>query len=222
MNQKSLISILIALVVLTLVISFEPLRNGDIIVLVLGKSVVFAGLILLFSVGAKKLAAQALDADVEHEVLTWSRYGLKPHQHIKKSLPLGIILPLFLTLFSLGLVKCMSILTYETSALKRRVAKRFGYYSFAEMTDWHTSLIGSAGIASVLLLAFLSYWLAGAISFLDGLSAFATYYAFWNILPFSKLDGAQIFFGSRVLWTALALVTLVFTTYALLSTAAVI
>jgi hypothetical protein len=220
MNEKSFVSILIALIVLTIAISFGSIIKGDFYSLT--SSFVFAAVILLFSIGGKKLAAKALDSDVEHEVLTWSRFGLKPNWHLKKSIPLGIILPLFLTLFSLGTIKCMSILTYETTALKRRVARRFGYYSFTEMTDWHNSVIGAAGIVSVLLLVFISYWLSGAVSFFNGLSAMATYYAFWNILPFSKLDGAQIFFGSRVLWTTLALITLVFTVYAYLPTIGVI
>jgi hypothetical protein len=218
--KKDIPILLIALIILTAVLSFGQIAKGNFSMI--GKSLAFAALILTFSVGAKKLAAQALDADVEHEILMWSRFGLKPANHLKKEVPLGIILPLFLSLISLGWLKCMSILTYETIALKKRVVKRFGYYSFTEMTDFHNSLIGSAGIAAVLLLSFISYWLAGAVSFFDGLSAAAAYYAFWNIIPFSKLDGSQIFFGSRVLWTTLALVTLVFTAYALLSTVAII
>ena len=36
------------------------------------------------------------------------------------------------------------------------------------------------------------------------------------MVPFSKLDGTQIYFGSRVLWSILAVMTLICTMYALL------
>ena len=106
----------------------------------------------------------------------------------------------------------MTILTYNTTALKRRAAKRFGYYSFAEMTDWHNALIGAAGIIVMLLLSFVSYW----IPTLEPLARLAAFYAFFNMIPFSKLDGSQIYFGSRILWYALAIITLIFASYALL------
>jgi Zn-dependent protease len=78
------------------------------------------------------------------------------------------------------------------------------------MTDWHNALVGAAGIIAILLVAFISYWYAG----LETLSKFATFYAFSNMIPFSKLDGSQIFFGSRVLWATLSIITLIFTAYA--------
>ena len=78
------------------------------------------------------------------------------------------------------------------------------------MTDWHNALVGSAGIIAILFLSFVVYW----VPQLGGLSKVAAFYAFSNLIPFSKLDGAQIFFGSRVLWATLSIITLIFTAYA--------
>ncbi len=208
MQNREIIAWALAFVTLTIVIGF-----GDIIKFnldSLGASLLFAFLILAANGVSKKIAARALDADVEHDIWYASRYGFKPGGHLTKHAPLGIILPLFVSVFSLGTAKCMTLLTYQTSALKRRAAKRFGYYSFTEMTDWHNALVGAAGITGVLLLAIVAY--ASAI---DGLPSIAIYYAFWNMIPWSKLDGAQIFMGSRVLYTALGLVTLAMTATAL-------
>lgn len=201
--------ILVAILILTLVASFGAIIQGDTAVMLFG--LLFAALTILVHVGAKKWAASALDASAHHELWTWSRYGLKPGWKLDRPIPLGVILPLVLTAFSLGVVKCGTILTYETRALKRRAARRFGFYSFTEMTDWHNALIGGTGIAAVLALAFIAYWIPG----LEGLPKLATYYAFWNMIPFSKLDGTHILFGSKVLYTALALLTLTFTIAAL-------
>ncbi len=196
---------LIAVIILTIVISFSTLIKGD--VTPLPAALLFAALIILVSIGSKKIASSSLDAEVEHELWFWSRYGFKPGWHITPRAPFGVIVPLFFTAFSIGIVKCMTFLTYETTALKRRAARRFGFYSFTEMTDWHNALIGAAGIVGILLLAVISYSIPG----LEGLPTLSIYYAFWNMIPFSKLDGTQILFGSKVLYTALALITLVMT-----------
>lgn len=208
MQNREIVAWLSAFIVLTIVIGFKDLVHMN--VEGIGTALLFSFLILAVNWGAKKMAARSLDADVEHDLWYASRYGFKPGWHLARQAPLGIIVPLVVSAFSLGAAKCMTLLTYQTSALKRRAARRFGFYSFTEMTDWHNALVGAAGIIGVLLLAIISYM--GAI---DGLPSMAIYYAFWNMAPWSKLDGAQIAMGSRVLYTALALVTIVCTAVAL-------
>ncbi len=205
MSRREVLHIGIAFVVLTITAGFYAIIKGDYAAITMVPF--FSALILATNILAKKIAARSLDADVEHEIWLWSRFGLKPGHHTAKPVPLGAILPLVISAFSLGVIKCMTLLTYETSALKRRAARRFGPYSFTEITDWHTALIGTAGIGATLLLAFISYFIPG----LEGLPTLATYYAFWNIIPFSKLDGAQILFGSKVLYASLSIITLIMT-----------
>lgn len=208
MELKENLNILAAFIVLTIVASFKFILNSE--WNEVGVTAIFSVIILLFAIGSKKLMAYLLDTNVEHEVWKFSRYGWKPHWHLKKDIPAGIIFPLFLTLFSLGFLKFLSVLTYETTASKYRAAKRHGFYSFTEMTDWHNGLIGAAGIISVLALAIIGYF-----SNYEYLSKLAAFYAFSNLLPISKLDGSQIFFGSRILYAILAVITLIFFGYAL-------
>ncbi len=174
----------------------------------------FSAIIILVSIFAKKLMAYLLDSDVEHTIWKFSRWGYKPHQHFDKELPAGIIFPLFFAIFSLGAIKFAALLTYEARALKRRAAKRFGFYSYTELTEWHNALIGAAGIIAVFLIIIITYFLP--FSGMEALAKIAAYYAFFNMLPLSKLDGAQIFFGSRVLWTALAVIAIIFSAYAVI------
>jgi len=134
---------------------------------------------------------------------------IKAVAEFKKEKPFGFYIPLFFTLFSLGLIKVMTFLTYETGALKHRAAKRHGYYSYTEMTDWHNGLIGAAGVVILLLISLISY-----LTGLELLSKMAAYYAFWNMIPIAKLDGTQIFFGSRIIWAVLGVITLIFALYA--------
>ncbi len=172
---------------------------------------IFTAIILLAAVGCRKIMARLLDADVEHEIWKVDRYGFKPHEHFKDPVPTGIIAPLAISFFSLGLLKAPTLLTYESRPLLRRAARRFGYYSHSEMTEWHNGLIGAAGILGVLILTIVFYTYS-----LEPYALLATAYAFVNMIPLSKLDGTQILFGSRVLWAILACITLLFTFYALL------
>ena len=208
MKERETIHILIGILVLALVMALSPAISGDFSFI--GKAIVFSIILIGINISAKKFVAHLLDSDIEHEIWQWGRFGFKPGWHLKKTIPMGIILPIILSIYSLGAIKLLTPLTYETRALKKRAAKRFGPFSFTEMTDWHNALVGAAGIIAILLVAFISYWYAG----LETLSKFATFYAFSNMIPFSKLDGSQIFFGSRVLWATLSIITLIFTAYA--------
>ena len=208
MRTKETVQIIIAIIILAAVICFSSLFDNT--PTSISTALIFSVLIIGVSVAAKKLFAYLLDATVEHEIWKVSRYGWKPHNYFKTPVPAGAIVPLFFSIFSLGYLKLMTLLTYETGALKERAARRFGFYSYTEMTDWHNALIGAAGILGVLILSIVSYLVPGS----DALWRLAAYYAFWNMIPVSNLDGTQIFFGSRILWSTLAVVTTIFAVYA--------
>ncbi|MEM4259181.1 MAG: hypothetical protein QXS38_00240 [Candidatus Pacearchaeota archaeon] len=211
MKLPEFLHILASIIIFTIIGSLEFLINNkwD----MLPKAFLFATIIIFANVYAKKFMAHLLDSDVEHEIWKFSRYGIKPHQKLKKEIPGGIIFPLLLSIFSLGWIKFSAFLTYEASALKKRAAKRFGVYSFTELTEWHNGLIGAAGIIAAFLIAIIAYFLPWNLEYLSKL---AVYYAASNMLPISKLDGSQIFFGSRTLWTALAVITIILGVYALI------
>ena len=210
MKESEIIQIIIGIVVLGIVTGARDIISLDLNAV--ARIVGFSAIVIGANIIGKKIIASRLDADVEHEVWKMQRYGLPVGAHLERSIPAGIIFPLFVTVISLGTVNLMSVLTYETRALKRRAARRFGPFSFTEMTDYHNSWVGAGGIIAVLIVAFISYWIPGA----SALGRLATFYAFWNMIPFSKLDGTQIYFGSRVLWSVLAVITLISTMYALL------
>lgn len=211
MNLSEFLNILAAVIIFAVIGSLSFLINSEWSMLPI--VFFFATLIIFTSIFAKKLMAYLLDTNVEHEFWKFSRYGVQPHWKFNKELPAGIIFPLIFSLFTLGLVKFSAFLTYEARALKKRAAKRFGFYSFTELTEWHNGLIGAAGIVAVFLIAIIAYFLPYNLEYLSKL---AVYYAISNLIPISKLDGTQIFFGSRVLWTTLAVIALILGAYALI------
>lgn len=209
MEKRELLHMSVATLIVMVVGSFPFLLEGT--WNILPRYFVYAVLIIGVYTGTRKLTAHTYDAGVEHELWTMQRFGLKPHHYLETPAPTGIILPLFCSLFSAGLAKVTPVLTYEVRANKYRAAKRFGYYSHSAITDWHNALIGASGILATLLLAVLAYFINA-----EPLAKLAAYHAVTNMIPFSKLDGTQIFFGSRILYTILALLTLVCFMYAFL------
>lgn len=162
--------------------------------------------VILVNIIAKKIAGFYLETDVESGF--WEVYwvGFKPQQHFKKPFPLGAFLPLVskIILFPVAGLVWMASLVFEVKPKVHRAARKHGLYSFSEMTESHIGYIAAAGIAVNLLFAVIGY--------LIGFSEFSRlniYYALFNMLPISNLDGNKVFFGSIALWSTLAVLVLI-------------
>lgn len=170
-------------------------------------------IIILVNVVAKKMMSFYLDSQIKIRLWEWQRYGFKPSAYFKKPFPIGAFLPVIIAILTLGNIKWLASLVFDVKAKTHRAAKRFGLYSYSEMTEYHIGLIAAAGVVANLLMAVIGY----LIGFPEKMQ-FATlniYYAFYNMLPLSDLDGNKIFFGSIILWSFLAALTLVGLFYAL-------
>jgi|SRR3989344_5050908 len=167
-------------------------------------------MIIFLTTIAKEITAFYLDSEIETKMWEVQQYGFTPSKKFKKPVPAGIFLPIIITAVTVGYAYWLASLVFEVKAKVSRAAKRHGLYSFSEMTEYHIGLIAAAGIFMSLILAVIGY-LAG----LPELSRLSVYYAFFNMIPISNLDGNKIFFGSFVLWSFLAILTLIGLGYAL-------
>ncbi len=163
-------------------------------------------LVMLINASAKKIASYYLESEVEIKMWEIERYGFKPGQGFKKPFPAGILLPLIskIFLFPLGSFVWMASLVFDVKPKSYRAAKRHGLYSFSEMTEEHIGLIAASGIIATLLFSLIGY--------LTGFNEFARigiYYAFFNMVPISDLDGNKIFFGNILTWAVLAVIILI-------------
>ncbi len=206
MSNKEVLSVIVGLLMLFVIFSLEFVFKGDLSRLL--EIFVYSVILIFVYVFIKKGTAYLLDSSVEHKVWNVYQFWFKPDYHFKKEVPFGIVLPLLLSVFSLGIFKFPTVLTYESRALKHRAAKRYGYYSFTEMTDWDNGLIGASAIVALLLVSIIGY-----IFGFEYLSKMAAYFALLNMIPISNLDGTQIFFGSRIIWSVLAFISLIFALY---------
>lgn len=187
-NRKEVWSILIVGLVLGICLS----------VLDVGSFFLNFGLILVvifINVFTKKIFAYYLDSKIEFNIWSLRQYGFKLHQKFRTPIYLGLLLPLVLVGFSKGLFTWMGCLVFDIEKRTSRAARRHGLYTFSEVTEEHSGLIAFFGILLNLIFAWIFY--------LIGFSNFASlnlYYAAFNLIPFSDLDGNKIFFGWYALW----------------------
>lgn len=157
-------------------------------------------LVILANVFTKKIIAYNLDSEIEMKVWDMERIGMRG-KRLNRPFPIGAFLPIIskIILFPFKSFVWMASLVFDVKPRIYRGAKRHGLYAFSEMTEYHLGLIAASGIAINLILAVVGYLLGFPL-----FARLSIYYAFFNILPISELDGNKIFFGSLVLWSLLA------------------
>ncbi len=173
---------------------------------------VLAGIfiILLLNTLIKKITAYYLESEIEIKMWEFKRYGYQNSQKLKRPFPAGAFFPLIsrVLFFPLNGFIWMASLVFDVKSKTYKAAKRHGQYSYSEINESDIGLIAATGIFANLLLAFLFY-LVGFSEF----AKFSIWYAFFNLIPLSNLDGNKIFFGSSLLWSILSTITLIALSY---------
>lgn len=202
-------SILISIITMFIILGFSyTLRKQY---QFLPQMLFISAFIIIISIFVKKYVASLLDSKIKISLWQMQKFGFSRSSAFKKPIPVSLIIPLILSLYSQGIIRFMPLLIHEATPQKYRAAKRFGKKSYYEITEWHNALIAASGIFTPLILTIIAYYL-GMISF----AKISTYYAISNIIPLSNLDGTKIFFGSRILFSILFLITFLFFLIALI------
>ncbi|MBI3623992.1 hypothetical protein HY212_07990 [Candidatus Pacearchaeota archaeon] len=200
---------LVSIIIICIILAFAATLAKDMKIFIYALFSIL--LVILINVIAKKITAYNLDSEIEVKFWEVNRYGFKPSSYFKKPVPAGLVLPVLVSVFSLGNLYWMACLTFDVKAKVYRAAKRFGLYAFSEMTERHIGIIAASGIIANLIFAVIGY-LAGFTEF----ARFSLYFAAFSMIPLSDLDGNKVFFGSIVFWSFLAIITLIGLGYAFL------
>jgi hypothetical protein len=196
MEKKEVLIIVIAIILMSLIIILhEKSLNFLWITFV-------SALTVLVSVFCKKLTAKIIDIKIEHKIWVFQRWWVGKSSHLKNPVPAGVIIPAILSLVSTGFITCLSILQFESKALPGKAVKKYGAKRFSEIMEWDLCMIGFYGILGLLFLSIIAKILPSPQSGFNLilLSKYSFYYAIWNLLPISSLDGAKMFFGSSRLY----------------------
>ena len=197
-KAKEIPPIIVTVLILSVIVSLLKTWNLFFMVIIFLLIIIFANIL------SKKYVSYYLDSEIEIKLWEIKRYGFKPGSYFKNSFPAGAFFPIIIGGLTMGSISWMASLVFDVKAKIYRAAKRHGLYSFSEMTEYHLGLIAASGIFINLVLAILGYVL--------GFPLFAKlniYYALFNLIPLSDLDGNKIFFGSIILWSFLVALTLI-------------
>jgi len=198
-GKKELAYIIVISIILAFVVSLSQQLE------IFPEALLFIFLVIIINSLAKKIQAFYLESKIEIRIWEMSQYGIKASRRFKKPVPAGAIVPLIIAVLSFGYIPWLASLTFETSGKVYKAARKHGLYKFSEVPEYHIGLIAAAGIIGNLLFAIIGYLL--------GYEMFANLnvlFALFNLIPFSELDGTKIWFGSKVLYTLLAILTLLF------------
>lgn len=206
-NKKEIIKI----ITISLVIGFSLSLMTNMESSFLAKAIIFAFLVLSINIIAKKVSSYYLDSEIEIDFWEVKRFGWRTGYTFKKPFPAGVFAPIITSILTLGHFVWLSSLTYETKPKTYRAAKRYNLYKFSEMSEYHIGWIAATGVIANLIFAIIGY-LIGFPFF----SKINIWLAFFNMIPFSDMDGNKILFGSPVLWAFLGAITLIFVGYTIL------
>jgi len=201
--RNEILVIILASVIIALTIS---LKNYSLIIYALISFLI----IITINIIVKKIIAYYLEADLRTKLWSIYQYGFRKSSHFKIPLPM-VWLPIVIGFLTRGYFWWLGILEFDVEPRTERVSRRHGLYRFSEITEWHLAVIATFGIIANLIIAIIGY-LTGFEQF----ARFSIYFAAWNLIPLSSLDGSKIFFGSKALWGIITIITAIFLGYALL------
>ncbi|MDD5191824.1 MAG: hypothetical protein PHH54_04080 [Candidatus Nanoarchaeia archaeon] len=198
-SGKEVIWIIIAILIGGFVIGLSSKLEPSLI------GLLWASIIILVSVIAKKIAAPFYSLKIEHKSWGWKRWGWYERSQFKKPIPLGIILPFFLSVLSLAIIKPLTLLQFDAENFtKKRVLRKRGTYRYSEINESDLAFTAAWGFWALIALAILCSFLKQ-----PEISRYAIYYGIWNLIPFGNLDGTKIFFGSLTNWILLVIVYII-------------
>jgi hypothetical protein len=185
--KKEILSIIFAILILAISFYYKSSYSFGIII-------IFVTVTLLVNIIIKKISAYVYEADIRHSIWSIKHLGFERMFELKN--PLSMIwFPLFTSFISMGFFQWMPILTFNFEPKPERSSKRHGIYRYTEVSEYDLSFIVFFGILANLVFSIFAYLLG-----FEFLAKLNIYYAFWSIIPISKLDGSKLFFGNKKLW----------------------
>ncbi len=205
-DKKEVGSLAIAAIILGFVFSFRQWGSGEIFELSTGlinliRLAILSAIALLVYIISHKLIARNYGCDSTFRIWGIKRFWFTKRARIDnsrifgrkfKSIKLGIILPILVSLLSNGFLKFCAIGSSEISEIKLKRMKR----AFKQVTDFEISIIHFAGPLTLTLLALILNSVPG----FSDLVKVSYFIAIYSMLPLAGLDGTKIFFGSAPLY----------------------
>ena len=207
-EKGELSTIIFAGIIITIIISFSPI-NGGISLAEIPIAILISIIILAVAISSKRFTAKKIDTKINFSFWKWQRYWFSTGSHLKKPFSIGVLLSLLLLVLSVGRIKFLALLQFETKPLVSKVVKQYGKKRFSTVTECDNALISFYGLVAILLLAIITRFIPQTIFPFKELAKYSAFYAICNMIPLGDLDGAKIFFGSRPLYIFSLILTII-------------
>lgn len=194
-TKKEIGWVIIAILILGFIIGFSQKPSYSPYIFLI------SAIIILMNLLVKKISANHFGVIIEHKIWEFQQYWWHKDAHFKKPIPIGLILPFFLSFLSLGIIKIMALLQFEGKPSKKKIFKKRGMIRRSEVNESDLAFISAWGLYGLLGLAII-----GAVFKMPELTKYSVYYGLWNLLPISNLDGSKLFFGSFFNWALLSII----------------
>lgn len=191
-DKNEIIQILIAIILIAWLVAF-PLKTTTSFLIALGMAV----MILLPHVLAHKFAAHKLNCRARFTLLDFRRFGFSEKYRLKYPIPVWLIIPVLFVFLTKGIVKIFTIEGFTLDTSESRVGR-----IFTELSESEIAAIAVVGPITNLIIAFFA-------SFVDqNFAILNVWFALFSLIPLGNLDGTKIFFGGRILWAFMFILTL--------------
>lgn len=198
-SRKEIAWIIIAILIMGFIISLPKLSISSPYVFLT------AAIIILTSILTKKIASSYYNIKIEHKIWSFKRWGWYERSKFKKPIPIGLILPFFVSFLSLGIIKILVLLQFDAENLsKKRALKKRGAHRYSEINESDLAFTSAWGFWALIALAIIGYLINQ-----PELTKYSVYYGLWNLIPISNLDGSKLFFGSLINWILLIIIYLI-------------
>jgi hypothetical protein len=207
---KREITWMLVFIVIGSFISFVPIIPNDNPKLVLMTLLIFS-IIIITNIATKKITAHHFAIQIEHSDWKLIRWGWFTRAYFKKPLPLGLIAPFFLAIFTIGNLKPFTFFQFHAKDLpERRILKRHGFRLTRRkelVSEQDYGYTAASGFFSLLVVAIIGTIISPFFPiFGPTLAKYSIYFGIWNLLPIGQLDGTKVFFGTTILWAFLAII----------------
>ena len=203
-SKQEIKSMIIAVLLTTIIVLFPSLNIIRALIALVTVLIIFP---LTFFI--KKKAGIDHSIQIEHSFWKLSRFGFKIKAHTQKPMPMGIILPLIITVISWGYLNPLTFFQLDAENMTaRRLLKAKGYRRGLRkelINEADFAFTASYAMYAILAYAIVMYILTlftNVSLFVDS-AFYALAFGAWNLIPVSQLDGAKIFFGSFITWVIL-------------------
>ena len=212
--SKKEITWIIIIIIISSFMSFMPIIPTKDLLKIITNLMIFS-IIILTNIYSKKIISKYYSIRIEHKIWEFNRYWFYKASHLKKPFPIGLVIPFFTALLSIGYLKPFLFFQFEAENItSRRILKSRGQRK-AERKDYineeDLAYTSAAGFYALLLLAIIGSsinWIFG-LDFGLELAKYSIYYGIWNLLPVSNLDGTKLFLGAFLGWIFILMLYLI-------------